>query len=639
MPNKPTIANRVTLLLLFMVLFSATIGVTYIYYMDKVKQDAVSESQKAMLTGYKRSLAYSIKTISTILGNQLQNIPPSEHQTQLQRAIQNLRYDNDGYYFIYNTKGVNIAHPLHSEFINTNRLAHTDRKGHTYIADLAEAAKSGGGYTTYWFSKPNQDTPLPKLAYAQMIPGTDFWIATGVYIDTIDAEQAALASKLENHVHTAILIVSLGTILVLLFIVIPVSFYMINTIVQPWKQMERELRHAQKMEAIGIFAGGIAHDFNNILGAIISCSELAMIEIKKTMPAHEDLRRILQAANRGKALVRKIKAFSTRNSTHSQLMRPAQVLQECMRLLESFIPATIDVSVRNRCESAMVYADPDQYLQILMNLCTNAVQAMNGTKGKLHIELTIQEISLPEAREMKISPHHYVALVVRDTGTGIPQDVIDKIFDPFYTTRKKVGGTGLGLSVISSIITQNKGYIGVESTIDVGTSFTVLLPYAGKSEEQTAQPLHSVTVQGGTESILFVDDDEDLAYPVEKLFAHYGYDVSLFTNSRDALAAFNKTPDKFDLLLTDQMMPHLTGTELIKEIHTVKPDMPTILYSGLEGSDLCAETPSEWEVLGVTRFFSKPFEPALLCEAVRQLLDESCTKKKVSHEYTSNTHN
>lgn len=639
MSDQPTITNRVTLLLVFMFFFSATIGITYIYYMNKVKQDAIVESQTAMLTGYKRSIAYSIRTISDLLSNQLKNIPKEEQQTQIQKAIKDLRYDTDGYYFVYNTQGINIAHPLHAEFINTNRLDHEDQNGHKYIADLAKAAKNGGGYTTYWFSKPGQEIPLPKLAYAQMIPGTDFWIATGTYIDTIDADQSALTMKLESHVQKAIIIVSVGTTFVLFFLVVPASFYMINTIVQPWKQMERELRHAQKMEAIGIFAGGIAHDFNNILGAIISCSELALIDMKESMSAHEDLRRILQAANRGKALVRKIKAFSTRNSTHVQLMRPATVLQECMRLLESFIPATIDVSVRNRCNSALIYADPDQYLQILMNLCTNAVQAMDGTKGSLHIELSVREVSLSEAQKMKISAYHYVALTVRDTGTGIPQNLLELIFDPFYTTRKKVGGTGLGLSVISSIIKQNKGHISVESTPGVGTSFTVLLPYAGKSEDDAPQPLNAIQVQGGTESILFVDDDKDLAYPVEKLFSHYGYNVSLFTNSRDALAAFNAAPENFDLLLTDQMMPHLTGTELIKEIHSVKPNMPTILYSGLEGSDLCAETPSEWEDLGVTKFFSKPFEPALLCEAVRNLLDESCSTDKEPHEYTSNTHN
>lgn len=639
MADQPTITNKVTLLLVFMFFFSATIGITYIYYMNKVKQDAVTESQTAMLTGYKRSLAYSIRTISDLLGNQLKNIPEKEQQAAVQKAIQDLRYDTDGYYFVYNNKGVNIAHPLHAEFINTNRLTHEDQNGHRYIADLAQAAQNGGGYTTYWFSKPGQHTPLPKLAYAQMIPGTDFWIATGVYIDTIDAEQTALAKKLESHVQKAIIIVSVGTTFVLFFLVVPASFYMINTIIQPWKQMERELRHAQKMEAIGIFAGGIAHDFNNILGAIISCSELALLEIHKSMSAHEDLRRILQAANRGKALVRKIKAFSTRNSTHVQLMRPTTVLQECMRLLESVIPATIDVSVRNQCDSALIYADPDQYLQILMNLCTNAVQAMDGKKGSLRIELAVREVGLTEAQQMKISPYYYVALTVRDTGTGIPQHLVDQIFDPFYTTRKKAGGTGLGLSVISSIIKQNKGHISVESTPDVGTSFTVLLPYAGKSEEETPQPLSAMPVQGGAESILFVDDDKDLAYPVEKLFTHYGYNVSMFTNSQEALDAFKAAPEKFDLLLTDQMMPHLTGTELIKEIHTVKPDMPTILYSGLEGSDLCADTPSEWEELGVTKFFSKPFEPALLCETVRQLLNESRSINKESHANTSNTHN
>jgi signal transduction histidine kinase len=164
--DQPTITNRVTLLLVFMFFFSATIGITYIYYMNKVKQDAIVESQTAMLTGYKRSIAYSIRTISDLLSNQLKSIPKEEQQAQIQKAIKDLRYDTDGYYFVYNTQGINIAHPLHEEFINTNRLEHEDQNGHKYIADLAKAAEKGGGYTTYWFSKPGQEIPLPKLAYA-----------------------------------------------------------------------------------------------------------------------------------------------------------------------------------------------------------------------------------------------------------------------------------------------------------------------------------------------------------------------------------------------------------------------------------------------------------------------------------------
>ena len=636
MSKTPTITNRVTLLLVFLIVFSATIGITYIYYMNKVKVDAVVESRKAMLDGYKRSLAYSIKTISDILGEQLETIPEDQHQQHIQKVIKNLQYNKDWYYFVYTMDGINIAHPYHPEFTNTNRFNHTDSKGNAYIAALAKAAAAGGGYTTYWFSKPNQAEMLPKLAYAKRIPNTELWISTGVYIDAIDAEQTTLTSKLENHVHTAIAIVSLGTLFILFFVVLPISFYMINSIVTPWKQMEKELQHAQKMEAIGIFAGGIAHDFNNILGAIISCCELVMLEIKKTEPVCEDLSRILQAANRGKALVRRIKSFSTRNNTHVQLVRPAKILRECMHLLESFIPPTIDVSVRSKCQSALIQTDPDQYLQILMNLCTNAVQAMSGTKGKLQVELTIHDVAHEEARTLKIPARQYVALTVQDSGTGIPQEHLDKIFDPFFTTRNKIGGTGLGLSIISSIIKQHKGHISVQSIMGEGTTFTVLFPYAGRSQEQELTELSTAPIQGGSEHILFVDDDEDVAYPVAKLLKHFGYSVAVFTNSNDALDAFLSRPEAYDLLLTDQMMPELTGLELIRKVHDVSPSLPTILCSGLERGDMYE---NDAEVSGVSRFFSKPFEPVLLCEAIRTLFDERSTSKGITHGHSISTHN
>lgn len=626
MQNNVTIASRIGLLLLFMIVFASAIGVTYTYFMGKVEADAITEAQSAMMDGYERTLRQSVHSLAFVLGDVVEEarLLQQDPRKALREAIKDIRYDDDGYYFIYDQQGVNVAHPLHPEFEDTNRYEHEDQQGNAYIAALAEKARQGGGYVTYLFNKPNDAVIAPKMAYAEMIPGTDFWLCSGIYIDSIEAEQRNLTTRLDAHLQNAILTVSTGTILVLIIFVLPTSLMMVNSILKPWKQMEKELRHAQKMEAIGIFAGGIAHDFNNILGAITSCSELALSDTPTNSPVHEDLRHVLKAAKRGKNLVKRIKAFSRRTDAPRHAVSMPSVVKECMHLLQTFIPATIDVRVKLNHHGAQVMADPDQLLQVVMNLCTNAEQAMRGMKGVLSVTMEVEDLSVERARSLALPPGVYVCLRVTDTGIGMKPVVSKRIFEPFYTTRKKSGGTGLGLSMSHSIVKMHGGTITVQSVPGKGSTFTVYLPCTGMSEERE-QHEDVAILPRGTETILLVDDDEDLVYSVSKLFSRLGYDVVSKTSSPEALDYVAADPHGIDLMLTDHMMPTLTGVELTREIHRVRNDLPVILYSGFEGSGLLPRIPKDWKTVGVSAFFTKPFETAELCSAVRRLLDERHT--------------
>lgn len=623
MQNNVTIASRIGLLLLFMIVFASAIGVTYTYFMGKVQADAITEAQSAMRDGYERTLRQSVRTLAAVLGDVVYDArnKGQDARAVLRQTIAPIRYDETGYYFIYDEFGVNVAHPLHPEFQNTNRYEHEDPKGNAYIAALAEKAKQGGGYVIYLFNKPNEDVMAPKLAYAEMIPGTTFWLATGIYIDSIEAEQLNLTTRLDSHLQNAILTVSTGTILVLIIFVLPTSLVMVNSILKPWKQMEKELRHAQKMEAIGIFAGGIAHDFNNILGAITSCSELALADTPTNSPVHEDLRHVLKAAKRGKNLVKRIKAFSRRTDAPRHAVTMQVVIKECIQLLQTFIPATIDVRLKLNNHTAQVLADPDQLLQVVMNLCTNAEQSMRGMKGVLTVALDVEDLSTDRARSLALPPGVYVCMKVTDTGVGMKPVVAKHIFEPFYTTRKKSGGTGLGLSMSHSIVKMHSGTITVQSVPGKGSTFAVYLPCTGMAEEKEVHEEVAILPRG-TETILLVDDDEDLAYSVSKLFTRLGYDVVSKTSSPEALDFFASDPHSVSLMLTDHMMPSLTGVELTREIHKIRPDLPVILYSGFEGSGLLPRIPKDWKTVGVSAFFTKPFETAELCSAVRKLLDK-----------------
>ena len=385
------------------------------------------------------------------------------------------------------------------------------------------------------------------------------------------------------------------------------------------KSLEAQLRQSQKIEAIGTFAGGIAHDFNNILGAITTCTELAVEEVGEGTAAHEDLSHVLKAAQRGKGLVHQILAFSRDKDQEKQPVEMKKLLKECTHLLQTSIPSTIDVHLNLQSESGLVLADPTQIHQVIMNLCTNAGHAVENHKGR--IEITLDSVDLDDKAPMvhpALSAGRYSRLTVRDNGEGIPPESMDRIFDPFFSTRKERGGTGLGLSMSHGIVKRHHGAITVASHPGRGTIFAVYLPCAHAPEPHSAGG-ELLPERKGKERILLVDDDEQMIYGTEKMLCRMGYEVRAYTGSLAALKAVRTDPGYFDLVITDHMMPYLSGMELADEIRALCPQVPIILCSGFQDvlGDISDET---LKAHGIHGFMKKPFNRNELGKAIRAVL-------------------
>ncbi len=375
-------------------------------------------------------------------------------------------------------------------------------------------------------------------------------------------------------------------------------------------RLEHQLRQSQKMEAIGTLAGGIAHDFNNILGAIIGFTELSMLELPPDRSVNDYLNRILMSSNRARDLVRQILVFSRKEQPECKPVEIGSVVRDCLKLLRPLLPSTVEIREHIRIKSGIIMADTTQIHQILMNLCTNASYAMREKGGLIHIELTDVDISVPYPAELKSGP--YVMLTVSDTGAGMEKNVMDRIFEPYFTTKKQGEGTGMGLSVVYGIIKNYGGHISVYSEPGQGTSFHIYLPRIGGNivSEKSEQ------IKGGHERILFVDDEKELVNVYRIMLNKLGYDVTAMSDSEEALNLFRHEPDKFDLLITDYTMPKFTGTELASEIFKIKPDFPVILCSGF------SETLNKEHAAGIREFLMKPLNKKIVSLAIRKVLDK-----------------
>jgi signal transduction histidine kinase/FixJ family two-component response regulator len=631
-----SVISRIAFLVLFMIVFATAISLVYSFYINKSLEETQIASKEMMLNDIKKTLKNSIQAISGALGEILQT--SKNKKETIRKIIKKSMYDENGYFFVYDIHGFNIVHPFFPEFQDRQRMETEDDNGKKYIKELTNKALDGGGFVQYVFYKPGEPIKRNKLVYAQLIPGTEYWIGTGLYIDDIDRDQQKFAEIFTKIHRKAIITVGASVGAVLLFVVIPVSIFMINSILKPWRQLERELMQAQKMEAVGIFASGIAHDFGNVLGAISSCADLALMDAPADSPIREDLEHISKAAKRGKNLVRKIKDFSSTTETHRQTIDMVQITNDCLDLVQTIIPASIEVRRHIHIERIWVMADPDHLLQIIMNLCTNAEQAMRGNSaGILTIDLTAVELSPEEAQTMGLVSGVYARLSVTDNGVGMKPVVLKRIFDPFYTTRKKSGGTGLGLSMTKSIIQMYGGAITVISAPGKGSTFHVLLPSVSHCEVRLPADRH-LPLPEGTERILLVDDDKDLAAALHKLFSRLGYMVTSCTDSQDALRIFTASPNKFDLIITDQLMPKLTGTELIKKIKKIRQDIPVVLCSGFEGEGLLSRIPKDLDKAGIAAFFRKPFDTVDICQSIRKVLNATYPPIDTAKDHAQDSH-
>ncbi|MBF0507409.1 MAG: PAS domain S-box protein [Deltaproteobacteria bacterium] len=380
------------------------------------------------------------------------------------------------------------------------------------------------------------------------------------------------------------------------------------------KALKTQLVQAQKMKAIGTLAGGIAHDFNNILGAIFGYTEMALDDAREGRVNPEDLEEVIKACDRARDLIRQILTFSRQADQERKPLRIGLIIKEALKLLRASLPATIDIQGEIGATEAVVEADPTQIHQVLMNLCTNSAQAM-PTGGILKVNLDEVYLGQSEAALYPdLSPGSYLELTVSDSGEGVDSGILDRIFEPFFSTKKKEGGTGMGLAVVHGIVKSHGGMVKAKSEVGLGTTFAVLLPTVDKPAEVVADA-DSVTPIG-SESILFVDDENELVKIGKQVLERLGYRVEAVCSSLDAMDLFRAHPDSFDLVITDQTMPHMTGAELIAEMIQIRPDLPIILCTGF--SSLI--TPEKARAIGVREYILKPLKKQELAEAIRRAL-------------------
>jgi signal transduction histidine kinase/CheY-like chemotaxis protein len=382
-------------------------------------------------------------------------------------------------------------------------------------------------------------------------------------------------------------------------------------------ELEEKLRQALKMEAIGTLAGGIAHDFNNILGAILGYTELARESSHSFPEISGKLDKVILAGHRAKELVRQILAFSRQAVTERIALHPASLVAEAVKMLRSTLPATIDIVLKIDPKAGPVLADPTQIHQILMNLCTNAFHAMEHTGGRLEIMLKETTLGASDhAGEPGLEAGKYVQLSICDTGTGIDPEIRDKIFDPYFTTKEAGKGTGMGLAVTHGIVKSYGGAIFIVSEPGKGTAVNVLLPIIDADavlENDEAEP-----IPGRGERILFIDDEEILMSLNKIMLEELGYKVTASCDSREALRIYRQKPDQFDLVITDQTMPGLTGAELAMQMLQIRPDLPIILCTGY--SSIISR--DEARSMGIRSFAAKPLGRREIAALIRKTLDD-----------------
>jgi PAS domain S-box-containing protein len=393
-------------------------------------------------------------------------------------------------------------------------------------------------------------------------------------------------------------------------------------------QLERQLRQAQRMEAIATLAGGIAHDFNNNLASIITCTEMARDDVPPESPTRELLDVVLKSGYRGRNLVKQILTFSCQGEQERQPVQVELIVHECLRLLRASLPATIEIHCRLADRLGMVLADPTQIHQIVMNLCTNAGHAMQDKGGMLELSLANTDLDTNVAGYPDLPAGPYLKLTVRDTGHGMDRQTMERIFDPFFTTRKQAGGTGLGLSVIHGIVRNHGGTIDVESEPGKGASFQVYLPRIDRPA-MAAQEEETVPVMQGRERILLVDDEPELAFAAKKMLERLGYEVVTAADGFEALKVFRAGPDRFDLIITDQSMPGISGTELAKELTGIRAEVPIILCTGLGHAPNGAFSWKEREAAGIRELALKPLDRAEMAGIIRRVLDSTMPAEEI----------
>ncbi|MBF0287304.1 MAG: response regulator [SAR324 cluster bacterium] len=382
------------------------------------------------------------------------------------------------------------------------------------------------------------------------------------------------------------------------------------------ERLEKQLHQSQKMEAIGILAGGIAHEFNNLLFAILGYAEMLREDLVADELMHDSVDQIFKAGGRAKDLVQQILTFSRRSESERKPVQIHPLVKEALKLMRATLPTTIEISQNIEVQEDRILADPTQIHQMIMNLCTNASQAMAEKGGTLTIELKKVMLDDEFALLHEIKGGAYLQLSISDTGTGMTEDIMEQVFDPFFTTKTIGKGTGMGLAVVHGTIKSHKGAIVVKSTPGEGSTFDVFL--AAVEPNTNVEKPNTMPLLKGRENILLVDDEILLVNMLKQKLERLDYKVTAMTSSKKALELFLTQPDQFDLVITDQTMPQMTGGQLASELMAIRPDLPVILFTGFSES----LSPGEAQAIGIREYIMKPIDIRALSHAIRHVLKQ-----------------
>ncbi len=399
-----------------------------------------------------------------------------------------------------------------------------------------------------------------------------------------------------------------------------------NACIEEEKQkLQGLLRQSQKMEAIGTLAGGIAHDFNNILSIILGNTELALAHKANDQTIRQNLDQILTASLRAREMIQQLLSFSRNEESYRKPMNLNRILQDSLKLIRSSLPTNIAIDRDISDTACTIIADATQIHQVMLNLCTNAAHAMEPEGGLLTVRLeSVAVDGSVHGNINDLSPGNYAHLSVADTGQGIEQHIIDRIFDPYFTTKETGKGTGMGLSVVHGIIQGSGGTIRATSQPGKFTEFHIYLPLVDTDTESEPALLPQQHMAGGKEHIMLIDDEAMLVDIMRQVLEQLGYTVSAFSDSGEALKAFLKSPRTYDLLITDMTMPIMTGTGLAKAVRRVRQDLPIILCTGYN-EQLCDEN---IEALGIKALMMKPLGMQQLAETIRSALEPATTERR-----------
>lgn len=387
------------------------------------------------------------------------------------------------------------------------------------------------------------------------------------------------------------------------------------------KELEAQLHHSHKLESIGTLAGGIAHDFNNILFPIIGYTEMTMEELPMDSPLRDNLDKVMKSVTRAKAMVQQILAFSRQSSDQfTEPVRIESIIRETTKFLKKTFPATIEIEEKIPTETGKVSINLSKLYQVIINLCTNALHAMEDQPaGKL--EITIEQVCVTEKETKQyhnISPGEYLRIRVADNGKGIAPEDMGKIFEPYFTTKSQDKGTGLGLSVSYGIVKNAGGLISVKSVLSKGSHFDIFLPVVDEDETMSRESADFFSpLPTGSEHILLVDDEHRIVELERQIIENLGYRVFSRTSSIEALEAFRYDPHRFDLVITDQNMPNMTGVELASKMLIIRPDLPIIICTGFSEK----VTSEKIKAIGIKAFLRKPIPKTDMAFTIRQVLD------------------